>query len=260
MLLVIDVGNTQTVVGCWDGSAIVTSARFRSVTERTSDEWGLWIHRFLNHHKIEPASVNAVAMASVVPPTTRIMSLMCQDYFGVTPFIIGPGIRTGMPVLYEDPKAVGADRIANAVAAFRLYGGPCVVIDLGTATTFDVVTRRGEYLGGVIAPGIEISAEALFHRAARLPRVEIQKPPTVVGRNTSASMQSGLYYGYLGLINRIAEEIRQEMGEDTRFVATGGLAPLFQHASPFMEYVEPDLTLLGIAFLFDLNHESDSRP
>lgn len=260
MLLVIDVGNTQTVVGCWNGGQITASARFRSVTQRTPDEWGLWLLRFLQHHDISPDSITAIAIASVVPPATRTMIAMCESYFHIQPFIIGPGIKTGMPILYEDPKAVGADRIANAVAAFQLYGGPSVVIDLGTATTFDVISRKGEYLGGVIAPGIEISAEALFQRAARLPRVEITRPESVVGRNTSTSMQSGLYFGYLGLIDRIAEEIKRELGDETHFVATGGLAPLFQNASPYMEIVEPDLTLKGIAMLYMLNHDKEPLP
>lgn len=253
MLLVVDVGNSQTVVGLWDHGQTLTSARFRSSTQRTVDEWGFWLLRFLQYHHVHPRTIRAVAIASVVPPMVPTMVKMAVQYFGCEPFLVAPGIKTGISILYEDPKAVGPDRIANAVAAYRRYGGPCVVVDLGTATTFDVVSKDGAYLGGVIAPGIEISAEALFQRTARLPRVDISRPPGIIGRNTSQSMQSGIFYGYLGLIERIAQEIEKELPQPVHFIATGGLAPLFHDASPYMQHLEPHLTLEGIALLYQLN-------
>ncbi len=253
VLMVIDIGNTQTSIGFWKEGTIRDAYRFQSDRDRTADEWGLWFRWVLQGDWGGPDRLRGVALASVVPPMTDRVVQACQKYLGQTPFVIEPGIRTGMPILYEDPKAVGADRIANAVAAFRELGGPCVVIDLGTATTFDIVSERGEYLGGVIAPGIEISADALFQRAARLPRVEVRRPPGVIGRNTPHAMQAGLFYGYAGLIERIAREIQAVLGERTQFIATGGLAPLLADTSPYMQRVDLLLTLRGIAYLYEMN-------
>jgi type III pantothenate kinase len=252
-LMVIDIGNTQTGIGFWKAGTIVDAYRFQSDRDRTADEWGLWFRWVLQANRGGPDRLRGVAIASVVPPMTDRIVQACQKYLGQTPFVIEPGIRTGMPILYEDPKAVGADRIANAVAAFRELGGPCVVIDLGTATTFDIVSERGEYLGGVIAPGIEISADALFQRAARLPRVEVRRPPGVIGRNTPHAMQAGLFYGYAGLIERIGREIQAVLGKRTQFIATGGLAPLLADTSPYMQRIDPLLTLRGIAYLYEMN-------
>jgi type III pantothenate kinase len=178
---------------------------------------------------------------------------MSTKYFGGEPFIVQPGIKTGMPILYEHPQEVGADRIVHSVAGFHLYGGPCIVIDLGTATVFDAISARGEYLGGVIAPGIMISAEALFQRAAKLPRVEIKEPDEVIGRNTVSAIQSGIFFGYLGLIEKIITEMRRELGNDAKTIATGGLAPLIAKRTPQIQHIDPDLILKGLQVLFEMN-------
>jgi type III pantothenate kinase len=197
--------------------------------------------------------VSAVIISSVVPPLQGTLEEMGRQYFRVEPMIVGPGIKTGMPVLYESPRDVGADRIVNAVAAFEAYGGPCIVVDFGTATTFDAISARGEYLGGVICPGIGISSEALFQRAAKLPRVDIAQPKAVIGRNTVGSMQAGLFYGYLGLVEGMVARMRAELGGRATVVATGGLAQLLVSGSTSVDHVDPLLTLTGLRILFERN-------
>ena len=258
LLIAIDIGNTQTTIGFWDGRRVVEGFRLASRRYRTSDEWGIWLAMLLQQRGIDRADCTGIAVASVVPQITAAIVDACRRYFHLDPFLIVPGIKTGMPILYEDPKAVGADRIANAVAAYRELGGPCVVIDLGTATTFDIISARGEYLGGVIAPGIEISLDALFQRTARLPRIEIEKPPGIIGRNTPHAMQAGIYYGALGMIERIAREIQSVLGDATQFIATGGLASVLAHASPYLQRHDPFLTLRGIAYLYTMNRNAGS--
>src|SRR5580698_8720766 len=219
MLLVIDVGNTNIVYGLFDGTTLLHQFRVESGRGRTADEYAVTLRQLLAMHEVAPADVTAAILASVVPSLTEPMSDLVQRAFGLEALVVGPGIRTGMSILYENPREVGADRIVNAVAAFERAKGGVIVVDFGTATTFDCVTPKGEYLGGVIAPGIQISADALFQRAAKLPRVEIAKPPRVVGSNTVSSLQSGLYYGYLGLVDGILELLVKELGNETKVIA-----------------------------------------
>jgi len=252
-LLAIDIGNTNTVVGLLKSGKLVQSWRLTTVRERTSDEHGILIKSLLRLGGFEQAEFEGIAISCVVPPLLPGIKEMAVKYFGHEPFVVQPGIKTGMPILYEHPQEVGADRIVNAVAAFHKYGGPCVVIDLGTATTFDAISARGEYLGGIIAPGILVSAEALFERAAKLPRVEIKEPDEVIGRNTVSAMQSGIFYGYLGLIEKIVSLAEAQLGNHTVTIATGGLASLIAKGTSKIHHIEPDLTLDGLQILFDMN-------
>src|SRR5204863_766100 len=228
MLLAIDVGNTNIVLGVFDGATLVQSWRLQTVRERTSDELGLLVDGLFAHGRIERARISGVILGSVVPPLTGTIRHMVQRYFGVTALTVEPGVNTLMPILYEVPSEVGADRIVNAVAAYEKFGQdsgrPLIVVDFGTATTLDAITAAGEYLGGVICPGVQISADALFQRAARLPRVDVRKPCEVIGRSTVGAMESGLYYGYVGLVDGLVRRMKQELGEQTICVATGGLA------------------------------------
>jgi type III pantothenate kinase len=253
-LLAIDVGNTNTVVGLLKNGKIVQSWRLTTVRERTGDEHGILIKNALSLGGFAKEEFEGIAVSCVVPPLLPGIKEMCETYFRHEPFIVQPGIKTGMPILYEHPQEIGADRIVLSVAGFHRYGGPCIVVDLGTATTFDAVSEKGEYLGGIIAPGIGISAEALFQRAAKLPRVEIREPAQVIGRNTVAAMQSGIFYGYLGLIEKIITLVEEELGSPTTNVATGGLAPLMAKRSDKIHHSNPDLIMDGLQILFEMNH------
>lgn len=253
MLLALDVGNTNTVIGVFDGRALQVHWRLSTRREGTSDEYGMLIKGLFDFAGLAFSRVSVVIISSVVPPLQGPLEEMARHYFQVEPMIVGPGIKTGMPILYESPRDVGADRIANAVAAFEAHGGPCIVVDFGTATTFDAISAKGEYLGGVICPGIGISSEALFQHAAKLPRVDIARPKTVIGRNTVGSMQSGLYYGYLGLVEGIVARMRTELGGQAKVVATGGLAQLLLAESAVVDHVDPLLTLTGLRILFERN-------
>jgi type III pantothenate kinase len=253
MLLTIDVGNTNTVLGVFEGRALLVHWRLTTRREQTADEYGVLVRNLFSTSGLEPGRVDAVALASVVPPLTPVLVALARQYLGHEPLVIGPGVKTGMPILYEPPGDVGADRIVNGVAAFAAYGGPVVVVDFGTATTFDVITRRGEYAGGVICPGIGISADALFQRAARLPRVDVCHPGRVVGRSTVSSMQSGLYFGYAAMCEGLIARIRAEIGEPARVVATGGLAEVLAGEIPSIEAVDPVLTLTGLRLIWERN-------
>jgi type III pantothenate kinase len=252
-LLTIDVGNTNTVLGVHEGAVLKAHWRLTTRREQTADEYGILVRNLFSASGLEPACVEGVALASVVPPLTSVLVTLSRRYLGHDPLVVEPGVRTGMPILYEPPGDVGADRIVNGVAAFAAYGGPVIVVDFGTATTFDVVTKRGEYVGGVICPGIGISADALFQRAARLPRVDVRNPGRVIGRSTVGSIQAGLYFGYVEMVGGVIERIRAELQEQARAVATGGLAETFAGDIPAIEAVDPVLTLTGLRLIWERN-------
>ena len=253
MLLVVDVGNTQTVVGLYSGDVLVDHWRIATVVERTSDELALMIQQFLGFHGFTfDEQVHGVAISSVVPWVTAALREMAVRYLGEPPLVIEPGIKTGMPILYDNPKEVGADRIANAVGVYDLYGGPSIVVDFGTATTFDAISEKGEYLGGVIVPGIEISMDALFGRAAGLRKVELVPPRNVIGKSTVESIQSGATYGFAGQVDFLVEKLEEEMGEAS-VVATGGLGSLMAGLSRKIQHTDPWLTLHGVRIIYERN-------
>ncbi len=253
LLLAIDAGNTNTVFGLWHGDHLLESYRLSTDTDRTSDEYGAMLCTLLERDGLEPTAVSSVIVASVVPPLRETISRLAEDFFGQRPMFVEPGIRTGMPIRYDNPAEVGADRIVNALAARELFGAPVVVVDFGTATTFDVVNPKGEYIGGIIAPGLLISAEALFAHASRLYRVDLQPPAHLVGRNTAEAMQAGIYFGYVSLVDGILERLVAEEPKLEAVVATGGQASLVARGSKYIRRVEPLLTLIGLRRIHELN-------
>jgi type III pantothenate kinase len=255
MLLTIDVGNTNIVYGLFEGERLVHQFRVESSRGRTSDEYAVVLRQLLAMAEVPAEAVSGAIVASVVPTLTEPMVALVRRAFGKEALVVGPGIRSGMPILYENPKEVGADRIVNAVAAFERVRGACIIVDFGTATTFDCVSPKGEYLGGVIAPGVNISADALFARAAKLPRVEIAKPPKVVGRNTVHSMQSGIVYGYVGLVDGLIDRLVAELGYPCQVIATGGIAKVIGPLSSRIAEVDDELTLVGLRLLYERNVE-----
>jgi type III pantothenate kinase len=259
MLLAIDVGNTNIVLGVFEGTRLAESWRLLTLRERTADELGILVTHLFANRGVPLDRVSGIILASVVPPLTRTMEEMAERYFGHTPLTVDPGTNTGMPVLYSPPSDVGADRVVNGVAAYEAYGratqSPVIVVDFGTATTFDAISAAGEYLGGVICPGIGISADALFQRAARLPRVDVRKPPAVIGDTTVRSMQSGLFFGYVSMVDGIVTRMRAELdrGKRSACIATGGMADIIASETTVIERVDPDLTLQGLRLIWERN-------
>lgn len=255
MILVADVGNTNIVIGVYRGSRLLVNWR-ASTHRQTSDEIGMLLKSLFEYENLDMKEVKAAVISSVVPPMTPILERVCTKYFKVTPLLVEPGIKTGINIKYDNPKEVGADRIVNAVAAYNLYGGPVIVVDFGTATTFCAISKDADYLGGAIVPGIGISTEALFQRAAKLPRIELAKPDKVIGRNTVSSMQAGIVYGYIGQVDYLVSLFKKEMGGGDIFVvATGGLAGLISSGSATINLVNPLLTLEGLRIIYEKNRE-----
>ncbi|MDE1176585.1 MAG: type III pantothenate kinase [Edaphobacter sp.] len=265
MLLALDVGNTNAVFGLFrlgaNGSEteVITNWRITTPTEQTVDEFCMLLRQMFDLRGLKTDAVTGVAISSVVPPLDSMMRKACEIHFGVKPLFIEPGVKTGLPILTDNPSEVGADRIVNCAAAFEQYGGPTIIVDMGTATTFDVVSKKGEFLGGAIAPGLGISAGALFARAARLPRIDIKKPAKVVGTNTVDNLQIGLYYGYIGLVDGILERMIAELGPETKTVATGGLARLIAGGSKFIAVVDEMLTLNGLRIIYERSLDKSRR-
>ncbi|GAB4230314.1 MAG: type III pantothenate kinase [Acidobacteriota bacterium] len=256
MLLVVDVGNSHTVLGVFHRERLLHSWRVTTRRETTSHEYAALIGNLFSLHRIPPEGIRGVAVCSVVPPLNEAMGELCRESFGVEPLFLEPARQSLIPVRYHRPEEVGADRVANALAAREMFGTPCVVVDFGTATTFDVISAEGEYLGGAIAPGLGIAAEALYARTARLPRIEIRPPGRCIGRTTVESMQAGLYFGYLGLVERILADTARELGTRPRVVATGGFANLLARDGAPFDSVEPHLTLHGLRIFFAAYREA----
>jgi len=253
MLLTIDIGNTNITLGLYQGKELGPRWRLATAYDHMPDEYGLQLVGLLEHAGHTPKDVDAICLASVVPPITGKIVEACRRYLIKEPLVVDAGVKTGVRVRYEDPRAVGADRIVDAVAVVHLYGTPACVVDFGTATTFDAISKNGDYLGGAIAPGIGIAAEALFQRTAKLPRVDLQKPPSVIGRNTVHSMQSGLLYGYVGLVEGMVARFRSELGGEMKVIATGGLADIVARETDVIQIVAPWLTLDGLQMVWEMN-------
>jgi type III pantothenate kinase len=253
MLMTIDIGNTNISIGVYQGDELGPRWRVSTDHNRMPDEYGLQFDGLLAHENLSPADISGICLASVVPPLNGIFLQACREYLNQDPLVVDAGIKTGVRILYETPRSVGADRIVDAVAVKHLYGVPACVVDFGTGTTFDAISRDGDYIGGAIAPGIGIAAEALFLRASKLPRVELSTPPSVIGQNTPHSMQSGLIYGYVGLVEGMVTRFRAELGPDMKVIATGGLTEIIARETRMIDIVAPWLTLDGLRIIWDMN-------
>lgn len=253
MLFTIDIGNTNITIGLYSGAALHSHWRIATDHNKMPDEYGLLLLSLLEYRGYAAADITGICLASVVPPLTGRLVQACKDYLLQDPLVVDSGVKTGVRILYKEPRGVGADRIVDAVAVQALYGGPACVVDFGTATTFDAITREGEYLGGAIAPGIYIGAEGLYSRTAKLPRVDIRRPPSVIGRTTEHAMQSGLLFGYVAMVEGMVARFRQELGDDMKVIATGGLADLIAAETDVVDVVAPWLTLDGLRLIWELN-------
>lgn len=255
MLLVIDIGNTNIVLGLFAGETLKANWRVATKKTKSADEYGILMLDLFRTKGMSTQDVDGIIISSVVPPLTPTLEEVARNYLDKTPLMVGPGIKTGMPILYDNPREVGADRIVNAVAAYHRYRCPVVIVDFGTATTFDVVSEKGEYLGGVIAPGITISTDALFIHTSKLPRVEIRKPKNIIGKNTVHSMQAGIFHGYVGLVDGIVEKIKQEMESELTVIATGGLASIIAPETQTIKEIYENLTLDGLRLIWKMNQK-----
>jgi type III pantothenate kinase len=253
MLLTIDIGNTNLTIGLYEGETLANHWRLATDHARMPDEYGLQFQGLLANVGHDPGDLTGIALASVVPPLTGRVIQACREYLKQEPLVVDTGVKTGVRIRYEDPKTVGADRVCDAAAVMKLYGGPACVVDFGTATTFNAITREGDYLGGAITAGINLAAEALFTHAAKLPRIDLQRPPNVIGRNTTHAMQSGLLFGYVSMVEGMVTRFRVELGEDMKVIATGGLAEVVARETPVIEIIAPWLTLDGLRIIWELN-------
>ncbi len=254
MLLVIDVGNSNNVIGLFSGKKLLTHWRIRTEWNRTADEYWVLIKEFILLNNVEAETIDDIVIACVVPPLAPILQDMARKYFSCEPLVVGPGIKTGISILYRNPAEVGADRIVNSVAAFEKFGGPLIIVDFGTATTFDVVSKKGEYLGGAICPGIQISLEALFKHTAKLPRIDMVIPENVIGKSTVESIRSGAVYGFTGMIEALVRQIKSELGQNAHVVATGGIVDWIASKTTVIDTLDPFLTLEGLRIVYEKNH------
>jgi len=253
MLLAIDIGNTEITLGVFDGEKLRARWRLATRIHRVADEYAVLLMNLLQHQGLKLKDIQEIAICCVVPPLLSTIADMCQRYFNIKPFVVGAGVKTGVRIRMDNPREVGADRIVNAAAAHRLYGGPVIITDFGTATTFDVVSKEGDYVGGVIAPGIGIAAEALYTRTAMLPRVELTRPARVIGTSTTTAMQSGIIYGYIGLVEGIVSRMQKELGEKAMVIATGGYSDLIASETSVIKAVNHDITLIGLRLIHGMN-------
>ena len=256
MLLVFDVGNTNMVLGIYEEDTLTNSWRINTDHQKSSDEYGMLINSLFEYHKINMREIKDIIISSVVPDVMHSLENFCRKYCGIEPLVVGPGIKTGLNIKYDNPKQVGADRIVNAVAAIEKYGYPLIIVDFGTATTFCAISDKGEYLGGSICPGIKISSEALFHQASKLPRVELVKPGMTICKSTVSAMQSGIIYGYAGMVEKLIAMMKKELkSDDVKVIATGGLATLIDSETDSIDYIDKELTLEGLKLIFEKNNE-----
>ncbi|PGZ94470.1 pantothenate kinase [Bacillus pseudomycoides] len=253
MIFVLDVGNTNAVLGVFENGKLLQHWRMETDRHKTEDEYGMLVKQLLEHEGITFHDIKGIIISSVVPPIMFALERMCEKYFKIKPLVVGPGIKTGLNIKYENPREVGADRIVNAVAGIQMYGSPLIIVDFGTATTYCYIDEHKQYMGGVITPGIMISAEALYNRAAKLPRIEITRPSSIIGKNTVSAMQAGILYGYVGQVEGIVKRMKEEAKQEPTVIATGGLAKLIAEESNVIDIVDPFLTLKGLYMLYERN-------